>query len=632
MATVIDALVVTLGLDASGYTKGQKDAAGAITKTREATVSAAKDMEARGKQAAEFFSRLRREAVGLYAAFTGAQALRNFGKDAAAADASVGRLANNLGIAAEKLSAYQGAAERVGGTKGGLDASLQAINDQIQNFRLFGQQLSPVFQALGVQLADPITGAVRSVEDIYADTLDALHKRAPEERASIAASLGLDQGSINLAGLDRGERERLLAEQRRLGTVTKEQADAAASLQKAWLDLSQAFETGWRQVRTELTPAINALLRSLTDFAVWLSGPDLKPAIAQFGESLKWLADYLGSNDFKDDMRSFGRGIHDLGVAILNVLRWLGIVPASTTPGAETPALPGTMGERLPPALGGSGAGTSDEELRRNREQWGNRPGWGDWFRQNVLPQALGGYGAGASPSALTDNHRAAQQRIERAGYTAEQAAGLVANLHQESGVNPQIRAGDNGRSHGILQWNSDRLRRFQERNGGQMPEQTSLQTQLDYMLWELSEEGPEAASGRAIRAARTARDAGRIASRQFVRPGVTEEARAREEQMRGDTANNFLPALTARPPQAGTATAPPPATVDPGLIPGAGASLINNTTNQYAGATSTSSAETNIGTVTIQTQATDAAGIVRDFRGAMQRYSFVEQASRGMV
>lgn len=50
MATIIDALVVTLGLDASGFKKGQEETKESLDKTRKNSEQTAKDMEAAGKR------------------------------------------------------------------------------------------------------------------------------------------------------------------------------------------------------------------------------------------------------------------------------------------------------------------------------------------------------------------------------------------------------------------------------------------------------------------------------------------------------------------------------------------------------------------------------------------------------
>jgi hypothetical protein len=70
VASIVDALVVTLGLDASRFTSGSKQASADLRKTKEDANAAAKQIEASGRQAAEFFKRLRNEAIALFATFT----------------------------------------------------------------------------------------------------------------------------------------------------------------------------------------------------------------------------------------------------------------------------------------------------------------------------------------------------------------------------------------------------------------------------------------------------------------------------------------------------------------------------------------------------------------------------------
>ncbi|MDP1057286.1 hypothetical protein Q6324_27375, partial [Klebsiella pneumoniae] len=53
-ATVIDALLVTLGLDTSDFRKGQKDVSDDLKKQREDAKKTAKEMAEQGKKAASF--------------------------------------------------------------------------------------------------------------------------------------------------------------------------------------------------------------------------------------------------------------------------------------------------------------------------------------------------------------------------------------------------------------------------------------------------------------------------------------------------------------------------------------------------------------------------------------------------
>lgn len=624
MATLIDALVISLGLDASGFTKGQKQTAGSMKALREDASSTAKILDAQGKIAAEYFGRVRNAAVGMFAAFTAGRGIQQFAQQITATDAAVGRLSRNIEVGTEALTAWEGAAQRQGAAVGEVSSAFQGLQNQIQRFRLFGEALSPVFQNLGISLSDPITGAARDIEAIYSDVLDKLYARAPREREEIARSLGFGRETANLAALPRAERDKLLADQRRLGVVSPGQADNASRRQNAFLDADQAFTSLGRKIIDELTPAFVSLMEKIQAFAVYIGGPEFRPIWEALKEKIQGLVDFIGSNEFQSDMARLGKGIKDLGLTILEVLRFLGVLPRDEAAAAAGGAAPG--------AAPGPGMDRLGNRIAQDRAAAG--PGWGELLWENA-PTWMGGYGDGASPRAVQDRQREAFAFFTAdGGYTPEQAAGIVANGHHESGLNPQVAPGDGGRSHGMFQWNGDRLARFQARHQGRLPGQATARENLEFARWELSEDGPEAAAGRAIRAARTAREAGQIASRRWLRPGATEDARIREERARGDTANNFLPALTAPPAAAGAPApaAPPPrplSYVDPGLAVGSRASMasVSNRVNN-----STSSVENHVGQITVNTAATDAASIHAALGERIRQMGFADQATTALV
>ena len=78
MATVIDALVVTLGMNAKGFKQGAAEVDSSLTHTREESAKTAREMEVRGKQAAMFFSKVRNEALALLAVFTAGMGIKSF--------------------------------------------------------------------------------------------------------------------------------------------------------------------------------------------------------------------------------------------------------------------------------------------------------------------------------------------------------------------------------------------------------------------------------------------------------------------------------------------------------------------------------------------------------------------------
>ena len=117
-------------------------------------------------------------------------------------------------------------------------------------------------------------------------------------------------------------------------------------------------------------------------------------------------------------------------------------------------------------------------------------------------------------------------------GWTPEQAAGLAAQFAHESGYDPGA-VGDGGLAVGSLQWHPDRRQALAR--AGYRVEGASFEDQLRAAQYELTQ-GGEKAAGDAIRGARTAEDAARIASTRWVRPKDT----ATNERERAATATRL--------------------------------------------------------------------------------------------
>ena len=95
-------------------------------------------------------------------------------------------------------------------------------------------------------------------------------------------------------------------------------------------------------------------------------------------------------------------------------------------------------------------------------------------------------------------NAQAIRDGLVARGMDPETALAMAANSLGESGGNWQTAPGDSGVSHGLFQWNGDRLAAFQAANGGKLPEQTSLGAQLDFAAneWKADHNGAATAAG----------------------------------------------------------------------------------------------------------------------------------------
>jgi len=105
-------------------------------------------------------------------------------------------------------------------------------------------------------------------------------------------------------------------------------------------------------------------------------------------------------------------------------------------------------------------------------------------------------------------------------GWSPAQAAGIVGNLQQESGLNPQAFNGAGGGTGaaGIAQWRGVRQANF-EAFAGVPLSQSTYQQQLDFVNYELTQ-GTEKAAGAKLKAATTAADAATVVDKYYERSG----------------------------------------------------------------------------------------------------------------
>jgi hypothetical protein len=130
--------------------------------------------------------------------------------------------------------------------------------------------------------------------------------------------------------------------------------------------------------------------------------------------------------------------------------------------------------------------------------------------------KTFGGQGAGSSQNADT-----AMKFFQSAGWTKEQAAGIVGNLQQESGKNLNINAvGDGGKAKGVAQWHPDRQANF-ERVMGKTLKDSTLEEQLKFVDYELK--NTEKRAGDQLRQAKTAAQAAQLVDRLYERSAGTE-------------------------------------------------------------------------------------------------------------
>lgn len=239
--TVIDALVVELGLDPKRFTQGQKDAIEAFKKTREAVEQRGKEIEASSQRSAQFFSRLRAEAVGLLAAFVGARGIKDFVANLVTGDAALGRSSRAIGVSADELAKWGNVARLAGADAGEMVAAFKNLQNEVQtNLREPGAtQIRVNYAALSAEGGHLVTVNMTLIDQLKAIAANfaEIEKKTPGGAGYWSRKLGLE-GALPalIRGTEFMERQRVLVEQ--LGHATKEDTDRAEELLNKWQQIS----------------------------------------------------------------------------------------------------------------------------------------------------------------------------------------------------------------------------------------------------------------------------------------------------------------------------------------------------------------------------------------------------------
>lgn len=678
MPTIIDELIIKLGLDASGYKRGADQAKGDLRKTSEEAKKRAKEIEDAGKRASAFFTKLRNEALGLFAALAVGRGLTQFVQNTIGAEAAVGRLAKNIGMTTESLTAWQNAAKRFGGSAEATGASFQGLRQQFEQFALTGQSaVLPFFRALGIQVTDA-QNKVRPLEDIFMDLSDRFSKMEPSRAQAWGASLGLDQGTINLLMQGPAAVGRTLEEMKRLGVITQKDAESGQALTNSILSIQQAVE---RLGRAIITSAAGPIQDMLTAMEKWLElnrkwiEEDITRHIGEFVK-------YLRSIDWEQ----LGRNVKEFGAGVNQVVEALGgwekvsIAIFSMWAVGKLSAI--TLGAvALARAVGGIGAAlssgpvvaaivawntymtlmskfkpiTSQEEYD---EHWKSMspysPLWESMPRDQQLkfpnsPASRGGsldshaqklmpWLFGSTSSALADQQmnpyqtgflQALSQPESRGDYAIRNGGSHITDFSAHPG--PGFGPGGTSSAAGRYQFTHGTWQEVAKELG---LTDFSPQSQ-DRAAWHLAAREYRAKTGRDLMADLQAgghedQIAEALSGRWSSLPGG-KHPQLTKQQWKDSLKARTQGALTPPKPAAGGA-APPLGTPPPPIAvpPPSGSNLLNPASMSSSGGVQS---ETNInGPITVNTAATDAEGIARDLGAALRRTSFVSQANTGLA
>lgn len=322
-ATVIDALLITLGLDTSDFRKGQKDVSDDLKKQREDAKNTAKEMAEQGKKAASFFSSIKTELLALTGVTVTAGGLMSLVKNTTSSLMDLSIQSKALGMTARELDGFGKAAESAGSSFERITAALQGFQAAKQG-SLFGDTSSPIFS--GMRMLTALTGDTfdvysKDAKSLARSYLESLRKvKDPNIRRQIGAMGGFDDATIQ-----RNQEGRFLPDVDRLtksSGITDASTKGAKEFTAAWAELGQNLDTVKNQIYEGLIPTIRDLNGLLKE---WSSG-NVKSS-SFFKELKRDINDITGidlggwtlSSDLrnlKDNFSMLGKVLNHLGNAL----------------------------------------------------------------------------------------------------------------------------------------------------------------------------------------------------------------------------------------------------------------------------------------------------------------------------
>ncbi|MGG6193060.1 hypothetical protein ACQV2B_03035 [Pantoea allii] len=297
MATIIDALVVTLGLDSSGFKKGQGEIKGGLDDTRKQADQTAKDMEAAGKRAASFFGSIRTELLALVGVTLSAQGIKSFVTGMTDNLQQLAVNSRSLDMSAKSLDGWQRAAESAGSSAEKMTGTLSGFQNVLTQIRTGGGQDNPLWQ--GLASFGAATGANfdyqnDNAEQVMRKIADNWGKLSKDAQRRFGGMFGFDNGTQQ--ALSNG---RLVTDADRftqISRATESATQKAQDFNRRLVEMKQNFSAAAQVLYEALIPYIEKLIPLIEKFGKWITehGPEISKFFANSAEEVNKVVDAVG--------------------------------------------------------------------------------------------------------------------------------------------------------------------------------------------------------------------------------------------------------------------------------------------------------------------------------------------------
>ena len=316
MSSLLDVLRLEIELQAGKFIQGQKELQDSFDKLNKHLLEQGKKVEAQHRATADSISSVSRELQSMFGLLRGGLAAEamNFMKDFAVnisnVTAALGRMSQNVGMAPQALQAWQLVVEQHGGRQEEATAAAKHISDIIAGARTnkgIPTEFLNLFGFAGMLPPDLTEQANLSTEQVMLQVVQAMQAYKDRQKGSQKAEeAGFSKGIYNTARETKTVPD-LISEltTARKYTNTNEDIESGKKLQRAWAELTEA----WNRLKTAAESAMSGpiiqFIHLLTTAAELLSGRSVEEVHKDHPDVLSHWYDRFGPEGRASARRMF---------------------------------------------------------------------------------------------------------------------------------------------------------------------------------------------------------------------------------------------------------------------------------------------------------------------------------------
>lgn len=264
MATVIDSLLIELGLDTTKFSASQKKAVDELQKFDEQSSKTYKNSQKSVNDLGNTVGKAKDALVSLGITLFSLKGLSNLASDVTKTNADLSRTAELFGMSARELDAWGNVMKKVGGTSDDFTASIQSIQGALAKVP-FGDQILEPIAILGAQEAVDLQNARVDVLKL-ADAIKKYRDIHGEQAAFVQAqAMGINRNFFMVLQQGSGAVRAMYEDSFKHSAITKENTDEAKKNQEAWARVSTELQAVQNQIANQLLPIMEKLANKLVE-------------------------------------------------------------------------------------------------------------------------------------------------------------------------------------------------------------------------------------------------------------------------------------------------------------------------------------------------------------------------------